>query len=671
MKIIIKNENTCIQAPQEIILKVKRSGKVISILNFLSTKFFAPIDSIKLYNSSGPLEPDCPAKLLKYPNKVFISVEFPQEYFSKAIEIIKKDNNDAFFCILLKSCDMGWCLDRLKDENGWSLLHYASLYGSSSIIKNLCVSNEKLINSVTLEGWTPLQLASFHGHASSVSSLLLFKCVDVNLLTTQGTALHKAVEACNEEVVKILLENNANVQIEDHSGKTCVELPTSDKILELIPKLSGTNIVNKTFNIEVNEYRWNANRVTSKFSQDYRCTLLVNTKTGRFYEYLFDFNRVSKSNLVYKKKIIKIKTIQNSFSPDNSNKFFFKIEFTENILKYYTENKYIRAEIVENINKITKYCKWKEIGIRPQASMTEFKIRNEQPVEPMYQNGLIPNEISLKEFEKIKVIGSGSFGTVSLVKNKYTDELFALKSSKTEKFSRVKFAILECEILRSLNYPFIIKLYWSIATKKHLNLILEYCETGDLAKAINHNECISESECRFILACIVLGLNHLHKNDIVCRDLKPSNILIDSFGYLKLCDFGLAQNRVKGDKMNAKLVGSPTYLSPEGILNYKVGKKSDIWSLGIIAYQISTGKLPFMAGNIEELYYNILNKDIVYPPNVSLASKNFIKFILQRDPKLRPNIEQVMNHEYFQFIDWEIFEKKCYESPPFLRLKTN
>lgn len=611
---------------------------------------------------------DDSGKIIKIPNLVSTSADFSREEFSEAIEIIKKNNSNGLFMILLKSYEKGCHLDRFIDEKGWSLVHYACLHGSNSILKNLCRDNENFINSVTSEGWSPLQIASFHGHTSIVKLLLSFKNIDINLVTVQGTALHKAVEANYIEIVKLLLESNADIQIENCSGKTCIEISRSQEILEMIPKISGSIIINKSFNIEQNHYKWNAVRTTSKFSQDYQCTLFINLKTGKFHEYYLDSDRISKANQVYKKKIIKIKSIQNCFSIETVNKFYFKIEFNEIILKYYVESLSAREAVVENINKIVKYCKCKEIGIRPEGSSEELKVKNLEFLETVSQ---IPDKISLKEFNKIKILGSGNFGVVTLVKNKYTDELFALKSSKREKFSRIKFAILECEILKSLSHPFIIKLYWATATERHLNLILEYCEAGDLTKAIAKKQAISEDDCRFILACIVSGLSNLHKNNIVSRDLKPSNILVDSFGYLKLCDFGLAQNRVKGDRMNANLMGSPSYLSPEGILKSKVGKKSDIWSLGIIAYQLTTGKLPFISDNVDELYMNILDKTIIYPPNISLNSKNFIKFILQRNPTARPNIQEVMNHEYFKVVDWQILEKRCYESPGFLRTIDN
>ena len=275
----------------------------------------------------------------------------------------------------------------------------------------------------------------------------------------------------------------------------------------------------------------------------------------------------------------------------------------------------------------------------------------------------------MNEFERIKVIGEGSFGTVYLIMHKHTRELFALKSSIREsdiRNTRMKYAIIECEILKKVNHPFIVRLFWSLATKKHLHLILEYCSRGDLAQFMKIKEPFSDKDCRFLLGCVALGLQYLHHNNIICRDLKPANILIDSYGYLKICDFGLAQNRIQGEKMNAKLVGSPNFLAPEGILTEKVGKKSEIWTFGIIAYQLHAGCLPFKAEDVNDLYNQITSKEITYPNFLCFSSKSFIKFLLNRDPAKRPSIDEVMKHEYFESIDWNTLLNKKYEAPEFL-----
>ena len=624
-----------------------------------------PLDSIHLYNKSELLSSETQSKFLFSPGSLIsLKIEFPEKIFSSLIEAIKQDDNDTFLSLILEAYRCGWGIDQLQDIRGWALIHYACYYGSVLITKNLTISYEKSLNFVTSEGWTPLMLATYHKNFTIVKSICACKLGNINTVTLKGTALHQAVEAQDIKIVTFLLQMGAKIQLEDGQGRTCIEIPTSPEILEIIPIISGESIVSNSFNFHFTQQEWLVKRVKPKFSKDYSCVLTASIADGRFQEISSITCDNSRPIAAFKKKLIKLEVIQNCFSPD-STKFYFKLYFPGISLKYWVISEDERNDIVSKIKKISDYCRCKDIGIRPCLKEKTLSIQKAKSEE----DNCVQQTISLKEFEHLNIVGSGSFGTVYQIRHKCTNEVFALKSCDRldiDQKSKIKYAIIECEILRSINNPFIVRLFWAIATKKHLNLILEFCPGGDLGRVLDWRGPLSDWESRFILASIVLGLQALHAKDIVCRDLKPANILIDSSGYLKLCDFGLAQNNVKGDKMNAKLVGSPSYLAPEGILNEKVGKKADIWALGVIAYLLYTGYLPFTGQDLIMLYNNILKKEILYQSTLSSSAKCFIKSLLQRDPVKRLNIEQVMSHEYFKSIDWDTYAKKKYEPPAFL-----
>lgn len=665
MKIIINSRETCIQAPPELILRVKKTSKISSILSFISQNYFIPIKNLKLLKGQQELSPN--DDLIDHLSDVQLCVEtiFPTNYFLGIKYEIEQGNNDGFLMKFLQSCDEGFSMDRIKDGKGWSLIHYACFYGNLAALSNLLASNEKSVNLVTTDGWTPLMVACEKGHIQVIKYLLEDKHIKskikVNKLTTQGTALHKAVQSCNPQTVRLLLKHRASPKIEDSQGRTCIEIPTSVEILELIPKLIGLYEAFKNFKLSPSsEFLFKVHRVGARFCRDYTCTIEVNFKSGRFEE------KGKKGKLKFKKKIIKLLQIHSSAFPLSNEKFYFKLTFPGHVLKYWVSSEEKRQTTIDNLKKASDFCKWSEIGVRNYEKVEVLKARKGLLSETEEKHS---KTVKLNEFQKVKKLGNGSFGTVYLIRHRYTDELFALKTTDREINikGRTKYAIAECEILKSVNSKFIVKLYWAIATNSHLHLILEFCPGCDLSKILEIKHVLSESETRFVLASIILALKHLHLKNIVCRDLKPANILISQLGYFKLCDFGLSQNRVEGEKMNAKLVGSPSYLSPEGIISNKVGKSADIWALGVVAFQLLSGDLPFQGTDYNTLYDQILKKDINYPAHISHVAKNFLQFLLNRDPKTRPTIDQVMSHELFTGLDWRLYELQKYESPEFFK----
>jgi len=158
---------------------------------------------------------------------------------------------------------------------------------------------------------------------------------------------------------------------------------------------------------------------------------------------------------------------------------------------------------------------------------------------------------------------------------------------------------LERRILKEARSNFITKLGYAFRDEQHYYLALECAENGDLYDMISSDDRVrrklrksGEESIRFILGCIVLGLEYLHKKNIVYRDLKPENLLIFKDGYIKLTDFGLCKDLNAPNKKEMK-AGTPEYFAPEIILSDQVGKTVDLWSLGVIAYELVNYEIPF------------------------------------------------------------------------------
>lgn len=149
-----------------------------------------------------------------------------------------------------------------------------------------------------------------------------------------------------------------------------------------------------------------------------------------------------------------------------------------------------------------------------------------------------------------------------------TSEIFALKAlSKNflKSKKQLKYAIAECKILKNIRHPFIVPLHSAFQTPKCIYMVLEYCQFGDFSRLLSVMKRLKDTHAKFYVAEIILALEYLHSLNIVYRDLKPSNLLIDSQGHIKLADFGLAKENVTEANLAMSFCGSPAYLAPEMI----------------------------------------------------------------------------------------------------------
>jgi serum/glucocorticoid-regulated kinase 2 len=230
----------------------------------------------------------------------------------------------------------------------------------------------------------------------------------------------------------------------------------------------------------------------------------------------------------------------------------------------------------------------------------------------------------------------------------------------------LRYAITECNILKNSDCPFILKLHYSFQTPENLYMILDYCPIGDLSYQIQIN-LFEEDEAKFYIAELIIAIEYLHKRDIIYRDMKPENILIDEDGHIKLADFGLAKENVKNDTPNKTFCGSPQYLSPEMLSKEGTTKSSDIYGIGAILFEMVTGAPPFYSQDVDLMYKNISENKLMFPEIFSEELKDLLRKMLDKNPKQRIGIgndkQDLKNHPFFADIDWDlIFKKKI--TPP-------
>ena len=233
--------------------------------------------------------------------------------------------------------------------------------------------------------------------------------------------------------------------------------------------------------------------------------------------------------------------------------------------------------------------------------------------------------MSLNDYEILKQIGTGAFSTVSLVKSKKDNLIYALKSVELNKMQQKEKdnSLNEIRLLASINHKNIIAYKESFYEEQTntLNLILEYADGGDLQSKIsahkNLKKYFNEKIIWSLFIQMLQGIKALHDKNIVHRDLKSANIFLMKNGICKLGDLNVSKE-VKSDLLKTQ-TGTPYFASPEVWGGKPYGLKSDIWSLGCILYQMTTLKMPFKGNNFKEVYNNVLK--CKYDVNMTLYLK--------------------------------------------------
>ena len=249
------------------------------------------------------------------------------------------------------------------------------------------------------------------------------------------------------------------------------------------------------------------------------------------------------------------------------------------------------------------------------------------------------------KYEFVKSIGSGSFAHVVLVKDPKTQQLYACKIVKRSFLLENKlFRMFEQEVrlMESFDHPNIVKIHDVVFSNDFIFLVMEYCSNGELYSYIASNCFLNEREVIRLTRQILLALSYLHKKKIAHRDIKPENILLDDSRNAKIADFGICR-QCKDDELMKTQCGSIFYVAPEILQNLPYdGLKADIWSLGVVVYSMTTGKLPWTEVNHTLLVNQILNKEILYPKCMNIDLKNLIKAMLNRDTQTRATADELL-----------------------------
>ncbi len=229
----------------------------------------------------------------------------------------------------------------------------------------------------------------------------------------------------------------------------------------------------------------------------------------------------------------------------------------------------------------------------------------------------------------------------------------------------------ERDLLVRMNHPFISSLKFAFQDEDKLYLVMDLLTGGDLRFHLYKNKCFNEIQTKFFIACVILALEYLHKNKIIHHDVKPENLILNTKGYVKLSDFGIA--RIYRENNSEDISGSPGYIAPEILNEENHSYTSDYFSLGVVTYEFMKGERPFAGKTRREIREKIMKRDFVLtkkdlPPGWSIDSADFINKLLKKEQNLRlgsRGIDEIKSHSWLKYFNWkDLYLEKM--TPPFV-----
>ena len=384
-----------------------------------------------------------------------------------------------------------------------------------------------------------------------------------------------------------------------------------------------------------------------------------------------------------------------STNSPNSKKAINKFENTSSAKK-------IRKKIYVNtkknkINLITKKNKTKKEKKNSNISQNSENINNEEVIlngtlihdstyylneslkltnyiREYYNKNKTYPETNLNFYKYGRIIGQGAFGKVNLGLNILTGRVVAIKSFNKMKLDvngeNMKKINYETNLMRKLSHPNVTKILEMFDDEDYFLIVMEYINGGNLFSFVKKRRKLSEKKAKFLFKQIILGIQYIHSKNIIHRDIKLENILIDLNNKIKICDFGIGIILEDSHQKIYDKCGTPMYMAPEILLSSKKNKRGyegppvDIWSCGIALYIMLSGKLPFslkettnneedMENNLE-LQYDIINNEPKKIDGISELAKDLLKKILNKNPNERLTCDKILEHPWLN--DSKIFD---------------
>ncbi|CAI5683705.1 cGMP-dependent protein kinase 2 [Oreochromis niloticus] len=298
----------------------------------------------------------------------------------------------------------------------------------------------------------------------------------------------------------------------------------------------------------------------------------------------------------------------------------------------------------------------------PEKSSPSSTLRLKDLIPVFYQEGRYQGDPV--------TLGVGGFGRVALMTTLPHGKYYAVKRVSKKHIvakRQEEHMLFEKKILKAVQCEFIVRLHGAFKDTRYIYMVMEFCSGGEIWTKLKEVGRFDEPVAVFCTACVVEAYAYLHKKNIMYRDLKPENLMLDVKGYIKLVDFGFAKELVRGEKTYS-FVGTPEYMAPEIIKNQGHDFAVDFWSLGILIFELLAGSPPFSSSEPQKIYAKILDGEIRYAPYMSEAAKSIISKLCRPRPGQRlgntkNGIKDVRHHRWFSSMNWHKLRVGQLEAP--------
>ncbi|KAK3089007.1 hypothetical protein FSP39_000092 [Pinctada imbricata] len=269
-----------------------------------------------------------------------------------------------------------------------------------------------------------------------------------------------------------------------------------------------------------------------------------------------------------------------------------------------------------------------------------------------------------------RVLGKGGFARCYELLDLNTNKVYAgkiISKTRISKPHQRQKIMREVELQSDLKHKNVVEFHSYFEDNDNVYIVLENCSRKSLVHMLKQRKSLTESEVRYYLKQLVEGVKYIHSRNIIHRDLKLGNMLLNEKMELKIADFGLATRIGYEGEKKMTVCGTPNYIAPEVLQKRGHSYEADVWALGCVTYALLVGRPPFETSTLKETYVRITNNNYTLPQTMSASAQKFIQKCLNNEPDLRPTLDQLLQEDFFTagFIPKSLSPSCCSTAPKF------